>query len=101
MTHDFSYDTPDTWQVVKIVLTLSVSKSNGLGVKVLWRFGGKGWLTESINWLIDFKRPCKLQCTFYCHRVVKNIALLFVYVGPPPLGSKWPQQTQLSDGVGC
>ena len=34
------------------------------------------------------KRPCKIQCTFYCHRVVKIIAPHYVYVGPPPLGSK-------------
>ena len=46
-------------------------------------------------------RPCKIQCTFYCHRVVKIIAPFYVYVGPPPLGSKWPQRTKLSDGVGC
>ena len=38
--------------------------------------------------LIVSKRPCKIQCTFYCHRVAKIIAPLFVYVGPPPLGSK-------------
>ena len=31
----------------------------------------------------------------------KIIAPLFVYVGPQPLGSKLPQRTQLSDGVGC
>ena len=48
-----------------------------------------------------YMRPCKIQCTFYCHRVAKNIAPLFVYIGPPPLGSKWPQPTQLSNGVGC
>ena len=45
-------------------------------------------------------RPCKIQCTFDCHRVGKTIAPFFVYVWPPPLGSKWPQQTQLLDGVG-
>ena len=44
---------------------------------------------------------CKIQCTFYCHRVVKIIAPLFVYIGPPPLGSTLPQRTKLSDGVGC
>ena len=49
----------------------------------------------------ESRRPCKIQCTFYCHRVVKIIAPLFVYVRPQPLGSKWPQRTQLSDGVGC
>ena len=38
---------------------------------------------------------------FYCHSVVKIIAPLFVYVGPQPIGSKLPQPTQLSDGVGC
>ena len=27
-----------------------------------------------------FKRPCKIQCTFDCHRVGKIIASLFVYV---------------------
>ena len=42
-----------------------------------------------------------LLCTFYCHRVVKIIAPLLVYVGPQPLGSKGPQQTQLSCGEGC
>ena len=26
-------------------------------------------------------RPCKIQCTFYCHRVEKIISPLFVYVG--------------------
>ena len=46
-------------------------------------------------------RPCKIQCTFYCHCVEKIIAPLFVYVGPRPLGSKLLQRTQLSDGVGC
>ena len=30
------------------------------------------------------KRSCKIQCTFYCHRIVKMIAPLF---GPQPLGS--------------
>ena len=34
------------------------------------------------------KRPCKIQCTFYCHRIDKIISPLFVYVGHPPLGSK-------------
>ena len=47
------------------------------------------------------KRPYKIQCTFYCHRIAKNIAPLSVYVGPPPLGSKWLQRTKLSDGVVC
>ena len=49
--------------------------------------------------VIVFRRPCKIQCTFYCHRVVKIIAPLFVYVGPQPIGSKLPKRTQL--GVGC
>ena len=47
------------------------------------------------------RSPCKIQCTFYCHCVVKIIPHLFVNVGPQPLGSKRPQRTQLSDGVGC
>ena len=42
-------------------------------------------------------RPCKIQCIFYCHRVVKSIAQLFVYVGPQPFSSKRPQQTQLNN----
>ena len=36
----------------------------------------------------ELMRPCKIQCTFDCHRVGKIIAPLFLYVGPPPLGSK-------------
>ena len=42
------------------------------------------------NWIEGktHMRPCKIQCTFYCHRVDKIITPLFVYVGPPPLGSK-------------
>ena len=31
----------------------------------------------------------------------KIIAPLFVTIGPPPLGSKWTEQTQLSDSLGC
>ena len=33
-------------------------------------------------------RPCKIHCTFYCHRLVKIYVPLFVCVGPKPLGSK-------------
>ena len=59
------------------------------------------WMYKSLVWLCSVMRPCKIQCTFYCRRVVKIIAPIFVYVGPPPLGSKWPQRNQLSNGVGC
>ena len=45
-------------------------------------------IINKCNFFLVYRRPCKIQCTFYCHRVVKNIAPLFVYVGPPPLGSK-------------
>ena len=38
---------------------------------------------------------------FDCLRIEQIIAPLFVYVGPPPIGSKLLQRTQLSDGVGC
>ena len=38
--------------------------------------------------IVGSMRPCKRQFIFYCHRVVKIIAPIFVYVGPPPLGSK-------------
>ena len=37
---------------------------------------------------IGYMRPCKIQCTFYCHRVEKIILPLFVYDGHPLLGSK-------------
>ena len=47
------------------------------------------------------RRPWKIQCTLYSHHIDTIIAPLFVYVWPPPLGSKLPHRTQLSDGVGC
>ena len=46
------------------------------------------------------RRPCKIQCTFYCHSVEKISSPLFVYVGHLPLGSKLPQRTKPSDVVG-
>ena len=58
-------------------------------------------LKVSFEKIWGYRRPCKIQCTFYCHSIDKIIAPLFVYVGPPTLVSKWLQRTQLSDGVGC
>ena len=43
---------------------------------------------DSLGPDIVITRPCKIQCTFYCHRFDKIISPLFVYGGPPPLGSK-------------
>ena len=48
MTPDMWHLTPDTGLVVNIGYKFQVPSSNGLGVIMFWRYGGKGWLGYSI-----------------------------------------------------
>ena len=55
VTSDMWYVTWDSWQVgeVNLLSKFHRSSSSGLGVKVFWRFGTKGSLTQLINqWIM-------------------------------------------------
>ena len=49
VTHDRWHVTHDTWCGVTILSKFQLSSSNGLGVMMCWRSGGKGSLTQLIN----------------------------------------------------
>ena len=60
VTHDTWYVTRHRWGEVNLLSKLKLSSSYGLGMKVFWRFGEKGWFIQFINYqLIRDKRVCK------------------------------------------
>ena len=52
MTCDTRHVTHDTWCGVNVLSKFKLSSSNGLGVMMFWRSGGKGWMSDSVNQLI-------------------------------------------------
>ena len=50
MTHDTGHMTHDIWCGVNILSKFQLSSSNGLAVMMLWISGGKGSLTDWINY---------------------------------------------------
>ena len=53
------YVSCDTKTVVNILLKVQVPSSNGLGVMTFWSLGGKGSVSEWVNWLISDKGVCR------------------------------------------
>ena len=57
MTHDTWHLTCDTWHVTGLgrwTFSQNFSSLTGLGLKVIWRFGGKGWVSQLMNeWMND------------------------------------------------
>ena len=51
-THDMWHMTCETHGVLNIVSKCHVFSSNGLGVMMFWRLGGKGWLSQWINYKV-------------------------------------------------
>ena len=54
MTHDTLHVTHERWGEVHLLSKCQLPCSYGLGGKVFWRFGGKGWLRKAI---IGIKSP--------------------------------------------
>ena len=66
MTPDTWHLTPDTWHVkhdtqgvVNIVSQFQVPSSYSLGVKVFWKFWGKGWVSHLMNESISEQDVCR------------------------------------------
>ena len=50
MTGDTWQVTRDTWCGVNILSKFQFSSSNNLGLMMFWRSGGKGWMSDSVNY---------------------------------------------------
>ena len=68
LTPNTWYETTDTWHMihdmwqmvgVNILSKFQLPSSNGLGVMMICRFGGKGWLTNWLTDLISNKGYCR------------------------------------------
>ena len=71
VTCDMWHVTCETWREMNILSKFQVPRSYGLGVRVSWWFGGKGWVNESINeW-----RRCLLNIPGYTGSV-NNLGLV-------------------------
>ena len=54
MTYDTWHVTCDTWCGVNILSKFHLASTEGLGGLMLWRLGGKGWITKLPNkWIND------------------------------------------------
>ena len=62
ITCDTWHVTCDTWWVVNILSKCQIPSSYALGVKVFWRFGGKGWPTNLINDTGIWQTRCNRGC---------------------------------------
>ena len=49
MTCDMWHVTLDKWGEVNLLPRFQIPSSNGFGMKICWRFGGKGWLNQWMN----------------------------------------------------
>ena len=84
VTPDTWHLTPDIWHVVGGEHNCQLSSSFDLGEMMFGRFGGKGWLNELINELMNDKGECRtaqatpgllttIQARYYCQSKRRNI----------------------------
>ena len=68
MTCDMWTMTHDRWGEVNFLSNFELPSTNGLGVKVFWRYFHKGSLSQYINKRHVFVEPARLHGTVKYHR---------------------------------
>ena len=85
-THEMRHMKCDTWCWVKIPSKCQLSSYNGLGVMMLWRSWGKGWLTYEMQRCLEDIPRLQQVCKLYVKNILqiidrqKNHPLCFFFV---------------------